>query len=389
MMHLFLDASAASSGSGPTYIRNVLPHLARRDDVRVTALLSPALSQEFQNSRNISVAEFEPASSHAGLRFWMAQRLVPRLVSMSGADILISAGNFASFRSPVPQILLSGNALYTSQDFFGDLKRRGHYGLWLDTKVKAWFARKSVRSAECTIAPSQAFADELERWTGVKVKAVHHGFDHDLFFREELAPEPLAASLKRTSDELRLLFVSHYNYYRNFETLFRALAVVKKEMPRRQFKLYLTCKLETAANPGSYRAEPAAKLIQDLGISDSIVQLGAVPYSQLHHVYQACDVYVTPSYVETFAHPLVEAMASGLPVVASDLPVHREVCADAALYFPRFSPDITAHRIASIASSDETATSLGRRGISRAQDFSWSKHVEEMVKIAFNHRRKV
>jgi glycosyltransferase involved in cell wall biosynthesis len=382
MMHLFLDASAASSGSGPTYIRNVLPHLARRDDVRATVLLSPELCREFQSTGNISVLEFKPAGGNAALRFWATQHLVPGLIAQSGADVLISAGNFALFRSPVPQILLSGNALYTSEDFFRDLRQRGHYGLWLDTKIKAWFAKKSVQMAGCTIAPSRAFADELERWTGVKVMAVHHGFDRDVFFRDESLLPSLAASLARAADELRLLFVSHYNYYRNFETLFRALAILKKQVPQSRFKLYLTCRLEGDANPGSYRPELAARLVEDLGIKDDVIQLGAVPYSQLHYVYQACDVYVTPAYVETFAHPLVEAMASGLPVVASDLKVHREVCGDAALYFPALSPEAMVKQIVVIAGSRERSTVLSRQGSKRAQDFSWQKHVETVVGLA-------
>ena len=68
----------------------------------------------------------------------------------------------------------------------------------------------------------------------------------------------------------------------------------------------------------------------------------------LHQVYRACNIYVTPAYAESFAHPLVEAMASGLPVVAADTEVHREICQDAAIYFPRFSPEDMADRICQI-----------------------------------------
>jgi len=47
-----------------------------------------------------------------------------------------------------------------------------------------------------------------------------------------------------------------------------------------------------------------------------------------------------PAYAETFAHPLVEAMASGLPVIASDLAVHREICGGGrGCIFPRFAPE--------------------------------------------------
>src|SRR5580658_4297059 len=258
MIHLFVDASAASSGSGPTYVRNVVPHLAVRSDLRSTVLISPLLRREFQNQTNVSFVEFADESVNAAKRFVRVQRFVPDLVRRSGANVLLSAGNMALFRSPVPQILLSGNALYTSKDFFRDLRQRGDYGLWLDTRLKGQMAKWSVRTADQTVAPSQAFAHEIERWTGVRALAIHHGFDRDLFFR---ATEPLSAELQkkleRTSDELRLLFVSHYNYYRNFETLIRALAVLRKLMAPRQVSLFLTCRLQPGANPGSFRTEAA------------------------------------------------------------------------------------------------------------------------------------
>jgi glycosyltransferase involved in cell wall biosynthesis len=387
MIHLFVDASAASSGSGPTYVRNVVPQLAARTDLRSTVLVSPLLCQkllqEFQDQSNVSFLEFTDESVNPAARFIRAQRLVPDLIRRSGANILLSTGNIALFRSPVPQILLSGNALYTSSDFFHDLLRRRDYKLWLDTKLKGQMAKWSVRSADRTVAPSQAFADEIQRWTGVHAQAIHHGFDRNLFFRDTgPLPEELNKKLERTSDELRLLFVSHYNYYRNFETLFRAVDVLRKSIQARPVKLFLTCRLEPGANPGSFRTEAAARLVQELALASNLVELGAVPYHLLHHVYRACDLYVTPAYVETFAHPLVEAMAAGLPVVASDLAVHREVCGDAALYFPTFSPDVLAETASRVAQSREVSGNMSERGIERSRDFSWKHHVARVIAVA-------
>jgi glycosyltransferase involved in cell wall biosynthesis len=104
----------------------------------------------------------------------------------------------------------------------------------------------------------------------------------------------------------------------------------------------------------------------------------------LHQVYRACDIYVSPAYAESFAHPLVEAMACGLPIVASDLAVHREICEDAALYFPRFSPEDLAARVCQVATSDGSAKQLSDRGQERARDFSWEKHVDELLDLASN-----
>jgi glycosyltransferase involved in cell wall biosynthesis len=382
MLHLFINALAASAGGGLTYIRNILPRLAAREDVRVTIAVSGALRSEIDSPARITtVGNDAPAGSSA--RLWYEQWHLPRLIRRFGAQVLLSTGNFALFRSPVPQILLSRNALYTSTDFQRDLRQRGDYRLWLDHELKVPMARWSVRRVECTVAPSAAFARELRQWTGRDVMCVHHGFDPARFFSEQ-KPLPLAIlqRLDATAGSLRLLFVSHYNYYRNFETLIRAVAILKEKLRPRQVRLILTCKLESEDNPGNYRADVAAALVNQLHLNDEVVELGSLPYSMLHHLYRACDLYVTPAYAETFAHPLVEAMASGLPVIASDIAVHREICREAALYFPRFSAAVLAQRILQAVESPEKADSMRTLGLSRSRDFSWDKHVTELLTLA-------
>jgi glycosyltransferase involved in cell wall biosynthesis len=77
----------------------------------------------------------------------------------------------------------------------------------------------------------------------------------------------------------------------------------------------------------------------------------------------------------------VEAMATGLPVVASDLPVHREIGGEAALYFERFSPDALAERVTQVVRSPETSKRLAALGIVRARQFSWNAHVEKILEL--------
>ena len=387
MIRLFINGLAASAGAGLTYLRNVIPHLARRKDVHATVLLSADLRREFIDYPNISFAEVKRTRGVLE-RFLFEQTKLKSLLRSSGAQVLLSAGNFAVRNSPVQQILLSGNSLYVSDDFYRDVRKRGDYVLWSDTLIKGFFARRSILWADVTLAPSKAFAHDLSKWTGKSVLSVYHGFDRELFTSDKT---PLPASilhqlnddqLNDSGDTLKLLFVSHYNYYRNFETLIRALPLLHDRLPKKKIKLFLTCDLSSQKNSGSYRAEAAASLADEIGVRDSIVELGAVPYHLLHHLYRGCQIYVSPAYAETFAHPLVEAMSSGLPVVASDLPVHREICQDAAVYFPRFSPESIAEQVLSIHQSPELAEKLSRNGLRRAQDFSWSGHVENLVTLA-------
>ncbi len=379
MMRLFVNGLAASAGGGLTYLRNVIPHLSARADVETTVAVSRELKQEFGDLPRVSFATLN-APSNALRRFWQEQTLLPNLLRESRSDVLLSAGNFALRRSPVPQILLSRNSLYTSPDFYRDLRTRGEYRMWLDTKARGLLAKRSLGWAERTVAPSQAFADDLRRWSGVEVVAIHHGFDRDYFFADNT---PLSAEvrgkLEAAENSLRLLFVSHYNYYRNFETLLRALPELKRALSPREVKLVLTCDFSQAQG---YSTENAARLVRELGIELDVVELGPVRYHALHRLYAACDIYVTAAYTETFAHPLVEAMASGLPIVASDLPVHREICQSAALYFPRFSFQELAQHILQISSSVEMRESVAGNGRRRFQSFSWRRHTDQLIELA-------
>lgn len=382
MIHLFINALAASAGGGLTYIRNVVPQIAQKRDVKSTVFLEAKFARELPQSPGVNLVG-RHVNSNAALRFLTEQRMVPGLIRDAGADILLSTGNFAVMNSPVPQILLSRNALYTSRDFRRDLESRGDYWLWLDNELKSAFARWSIAAADAVVAPSEAFAQELRLWTGKPVVAIHHGFDYATFAADQSPlPDGIQRKLDVENGTLRLLFVSHYNYYRNFETLIRALAVMKRRLNPRKVVLFLTCNLKAQMNRSGYRSETAAALVQSQGLSSEIVELGAVPYQKLHHVYRAADIYVTPAYAESFAHPLVEAMASGLPVVASDLPVHREICGDAARYFARFSPQDLAETVLEVAASLQTSAQMSAKGRQRASDFSWKKHMEQIVSLA-------
>lgn len=388
MIRIFVNGLAASSGAGLTYLHNVVPHLSALPGVHTTLAVQPSLRPSLERFSNIDLV-CPDANLGTARRFLFEQWRLPEVLRKSRADVLISAGNFALRNSPVPQILLSGNSLYTSAEFSRDLRSRREYAMLADNCVKSVLARRSVHWADLTVAPSQAFAEELQRWTGREVAVIHHGFDSAAFFAGQV---PLADHIQRKLAEadgcLRLLFVSHYNYYRNFETLLRALPLIQNLLPQKPVKLFLTCQLERGANPGAYDGEGAGSLVRDLGIQDDVVQLGAVPYASLHHLYRACDVYVTPAYTETFAHPLVEAMASGLPVIASDLPVHKEVCGDAALYFPRFSPESLAKAVARIVRSSDLGVRLSAAGIRRSNNFSWAGHVHRLLTAATERQRK-
>jgi glycosyltransferase involved in cell wall biosynthesis len=99
-------------------------------------------------------------------------------------------------------------------------------------------------------------------------------------------------------------------------------------------------------------------------------------------LYRDSDLFVFPSIAESFGHPLVEAMASGLPILASDIPVCREICGEAAIYFDPFDEKSLAQAIVHLAEDTTLRKRLSEAGRRRAvSQFNWTDHVRRLVTL--------
>src|SRR2546423_529160 len=107
-MRLFIHALGASAGGGLTYLRNVIPHLAARDDIEIILLAGENPCATIPRFANVEVLNGMGERS-ALSRFLWEQREIPKLLRKMDANVLLSAGNFAIWNSPVPQLLLSRN----------------------------------------------------------------------------------------------------------------------------------------------------------------------------------------------------------------------------------------------------------------------------------------
>ena len=123
-------------------------------------------------------------------------------------------------------------------------------------------------------------------------------------------------------DDPVILYVGRIHPQKNIHTLLQVFKIVKKELPNA--KLILVGK----AIFGDYLDQ--LRSIND----DSVIFAGYVPDEELPHYYAACDVYATCSLSEGFNLPLMEAQSLGKPVVAFDIPVHREVVENGYLVEP-------------------------------------------------------
>jgi len=107
--------------------------------------------------------------------------------------------------------------------------------------------------------------------------------------------------------------------------------------------------------------------------SRGIVFTGYVDQQDLPHLYARAESFLFPSLYEGFGFPLLEALAVGAPVLASDIPVHREVCGDAALFADPHNPEEWKAGILKILSDLPMKNKLRKNGFEQVKQFSWEK----------------
>jgi glycosyltransferase involved in cell wall biosynthesis len=124
---------------------------------------------------------------------------------------------------------------------------------------------------------------------------------------------------------------------------------------------------------------------RDLGIADAIVVVPFVDRGTLSAIYRRAALTLLPSEREGFGLPLVESLASGTPLVASDIQVLREIGGDAVVYCP--PGRVTGWRDAVLALLQERETNPEgwrarcARGVSRAAEFSWSHYAAKVAQL--------
>ena len=147
-------------------------------------------------------------------------------------------------------------------------------------------------------------------------------------------------------------------------------------------RLLLSTRLEPGLKLGGYDTTGAYRLIHDLHLSDLVTCLGHVSYAGLGRLLASVDGVIAAGYVESFSFTVVEGMAAGLPVLASDIPAHREVGGDAVAYFPPLDAEQLAARWLELVEDEPLRDRLSNAGLRRATQFDWGKHFGELFRVA-------
>ncbi len=386
-MKVAINAVSAKMGGALAYLRNFLPTLAALDPVNdYTVFMQSSLAGEFASSApGITIASDPAAESGEAGRLIFDQWRLRRFLRQNHFDCVFSIANFAVLRPPAAQVLSMRNAIHFCRHYYPHVRafegRRAEAKVAMRRRMMTW----SCASSDTVVTPTAAMRDLLFDWGAAepeKCVVIPHGFDRDTFLAMKGGlSHDVAAKLKRCDDETLLLYPSLYARHKNYDTLVRCLDRLRSR--GRRVRLLVTCTIDPDSDP--YQ-RATSELISRLNTADMVTMLGIQPYSSMPHVYRAADLIVWPTFAESFGHPLLETMACSRPIVASSIPVNREVAGEGALYFETFDENDLADKVEQ-ALEPGTARRLIDAGALRVKDFSWKAHVAAFVALFENGGR--
>jgi glycosyltransferase involved in cell wall biosynthesis len=197
---------------------------------------------------------------------------------------------------------------------------------------------------------------------------------------EMCSPNPDASAdaevdrLLGLSDSADILHVGSTIPRKRIDVLLRVFAALRQQVPNARL-----------LRVGGKLTAEQKMLMRELGLVESVVQLPQLDRRQLAAVYRRAAIVLLPSEREGFGLPVVEAMACGTPVVASDLPVLHEVGGDAAVYCPMGHIDAWAKTITDLLRErEERREAWAQRcsaGLAQASKFSWAAYTRKTVEV--------
>lgn len=354
------------------YLHQILVHLAERNDLRLRlygqSLVeadpgAPRPAVDFPAGPAIERVLYEapdglvvpPWRAHQILR-----RLAPLLAAADGNRVLFGP----NYLFP-PLFRFAGGARVATVHDLGLFKVP-----WAVRPDSAEALRQGLErtlyEAGLLLTPSEAVRQELiERGIAPeRVRAIHHGTG--------VLAGAVPASPPAGTPERYALHVGTVEPRKNVPALLAAWRLLRAR--RLDPPALVLC------GGWGWKAEEIRREIADAQAEGWLIHLGYVGAGELAALYQGAELVALPSFYEGFGLPAVEALRAGAPLLASDIPVLREVAGDAALYAPPGRPDLWADRIQELLSNDGLRREMRTKGIERARSFDWTRAAGETAR---------
>jgi glycosyltransferase involved in cell wall biosynthesis len=224
--------------------------------------------------------------------------------------------------------------------------------------------RLTYKKRITVICVSKAVRQNVERYIGVADKIhVLYNYINDSFFK-------VKENSYKPGQRLRLVSVGNLKLQKNYSVSLEALSLLKKSDEQAEYSLDI------------YGKGPLLEALKEktdkLGL-DTVQFKGVSP--DVAERLPCYDAYLLSSSYEGFGIAVAEAMASGLPVIVSDLPVLREVTGGNALFFNPQNPEELKEQILSVFEGRVDLEKLAIGGREKAEDYRKSNYIEKLGKI--------
>jgi len=234
---------------------------------------------------------------------------------------------------------------------------------------------RAIRSSTRIIAVSEATKQDIAKVCGVeprRIEVIHLGVD--AHFQPGIGRCRIESVLRRYRlPDNYLLYVGRVEPRKNLSKLFEAYRILK-EGRKLSHKLVVVGKIEPWG-------KKSLALGRQLGLGNDIVLPGYVAEADLPAIYNGAAAFIFPSLFEGFGLPPLEAMACGVPVIASHIPAHAEMLGEAALFFDPNDAEGLAATINRVLKDDDLREELRAEGLSRVLSFTWEETARRTLEV--------
>lgn len=382
-MRIAIDLTATRSRSTTIYYENMLPELLndnKKDDFLI--FISPD-NREISNKEEERELDFKEIrlAEKAILRIAWEQLVLPIYLLAWRADVLLSPWDTTALCSPCSVVLGIHNPFYEVLDAYKfPLKQK------MKNVFRVLLTKLSIRRATIIYFPTKAISEEfitkLKIYRKV-IRVVNHGLNVPFWEIEECGNSSLKKyGLKR---QRFFLFASLLYKQKHPDILIRAFSELVKKGISEDILLVFAGNI-----PDEHYQKEIHELVRTEGLADRTRFLGLVPHDEMPSLYQNAISVIMPTSKETFGLPYIEAMASGVPIICADIPVAREVCGEAGLYFKTNDVDELSERMIQTTKDEEMRVRLVEKGVKKAREYSWGREASEtlgLLEEAFEKRK--
>jgi glycosyltransferase involved in cell wall biosynthesis len=232
------------------------------------------------------------------------------------------------------------------------------------------------RQADVVITPSEATKADVVRHLRInpeRIEVIPWGCEQR--FQPMPDRDRFAAVRQKYQLPVRyLLFVGTLEPRKNLTTLLRAFAMLRTARHRDELKLVVAGRL-------GWLYTDILTTVRRLALADAVIFTGFVDDEDLPHLYRGAELFVFPSLYEGFGLPILEAMASGVPVVMSNTASMPEVAGDAAILVSPHDPQAIAEGMARVLAEDQLRQVLTQKGLARARCFTWERTAQRTLEV--------